>query len=593
MSEIRKSTIIKLRQEEAEEVINNGTYNINLSKPVLLEEGDTCTIKTSILDSTVESTILVQEDIVAELGIGKYIRNYDQPNTGDLALRKFTNKDSGPTGATADNLCYTLGRTTIAGANDYTINKLTVFPQHKHGIHDMGNLTLTYEYLDFNNQSQKWSTFMGLHVQQNHPNGFDINVNVNSRNGTWIFQGAGINLHDYKISSIAVSKSKDPVAAGGIYMTPDIKYVGIQIPAGRYTPGEIASLVTDRLSLNQPTGNDGAASNGGLWPVDGDVLDSLWRNSKEIETFVPPATQYLVPRRAAEGNGGLGPITQVMTQDASDDASNRWIGTNQISLTFDDNLKKLAWDIMHFPVYVSDPGNPTGPAIPGVVFDGGIAATSYSGIFFTSMTPDSFWNKQLGFGSMTVDWNHQSETMEIDSIEQIPYRMNPQFGSNTTESFNGLDLVVQHTATSTKPPPSGTAVDVPPVATGLTLPIIATREFDIAINDEGYYLVEIGFKLPQNMISGSNGSIGARNNNKVQSIMGKYFTSGNFLQDTGQGSIIYEHYGEPQLITDLQVSIRRPDGSMPDPTELGISNSVFLEIVKTVVIDPSAVPDKK
>ena len=48
MSEIRKSTIVKLRQEEAEEVINNGTYNINLSKPVLLEEGDTCTIKTSI-----------------------------------------------------------------------------------------------------------------------------------------------------------------------------------------------------------------------------------------------------------------------------------------------------------------------------------------------------------------------------------------------------------------------------------------------------------------------------------------------------------------------------------------------------------------
>ena len=92
------------------------------------------------------------------------------------------------------------------------------------------------------------------------------------------------------------------------------------------------------------------------------------------------------------------------------------------------------------------------------------------------------------------------------------------------------------------------------------------------------------------MIGGSNGSIGARNNNKVQSIMGKYFTSGQFLQDTGQGSIVYQHQGEPQMITELTVAIRRPDGSIPDVTEIGPSNSIFLEIAKTIVAGPPPAP---
>jgi hypothetical protein len=51
MAELKKSTIIKLRQEEATEVVTNGSYNVVLNgPPVLLEEGDTCAIKTAIIE---------------------------------------------------------------------------------------------------------------------------------------------------------------------------------------------------------------------------------------------------------------------------------------------------------------------------------------------------------------------------------------------------------------------------------------------------------------------------------------------------------------------------------------------------------------
>ena len=74
--------------------------------------------------------------------------------------------------------------------------------------------------------------------------------------------------------------------------------------------------------------------------------------------------------------------------------------------------------------------------------------------------------------------------------------------------------------------------------------------------------------------------------------MGKYFTSGNFLQDTGAGSIVYQHMGEPLMVSELDITIRRPDGSIPDSTEIGPNNSIFLEIAKTLSAGPPPAPSE-
>ena len=85
--------------------------------------------------------------------------------------------------------------------------------------------------------------------------------------------------------------------------------------------------------------------------------------------------------------------------------------------------------------------------------------------------------------------------------------------------------------------------------------------------------------LPQKMVGGSINE--NTTSNKVQAIMGKYFTAGNFLQSQGEGQIVYQHSGEPTLLSDLQVNIRNPDMSLPADNDLGEKNSVFLEVIKT------------
>ena len=64
--------------------------------------------------------------------------------------------------------------------------------------------------------------------------------------------------------------------------------------------------------------------------------------------------------------------------------------------------------------------------------------------------------------------------------------------------------------------------------------------------------------------------------------MGKYFTSGNFLQDTGASGIVYQHIGQPQMLNDLDIRVLHADGTPPLKNELGPLNSIFIEVIKPV-----------
>ena len=54
---MEQSTLIKLRQAEATNVVSNGSYNVALRENVLLEEGDVVKIHSIFLDPTSESRI--------------------------------------------------------------------------------------------------------------------------------------------------------------------------------------------------------------------------------------------------------------------------------------------------------------------------------------------------------------------------------------------------------------------------------------------------------------------------------------------------------------------------------------------------------
>ena len=89
------------------------------------------------------------------------------------------------------------------------------------------------------------------------------------------------------------------------------------------------------------------------------------------------------------------------------------------------------------------------------------------------------------------------------------------------------------------------------------------------------------------MVGGSDGGI-TTTSNQVQAVCGKFYTQGNFLQDTGQGSVVYQHRGEPQLLSDMSVTVRNANMTLPEVHDLGNKNSIFLELIKTV---PKPVPN--
>ena len=389
------------------------------------------------------------------------------------------------------------------------------------------------------------------------------------------------NIDKIEIDIVAVAPSGgDP----NIYLSPTIRTIRFNIASGRYTPSEIATLINDECSLIDSEGLVGVPPAGAVdsYPINSSFLTTVLQDQAKL-TLENAGTQYLIESKTSGETWDT-----VMEYDFAGfgGINDRYLGTNQVSLNYDENLKKLNFDILHFPTYVAAAG---AVAQPGVSFLNRRVMASYSGVVFSGLRPASFWSEQLGFNRIVQNYSQSTNSFPLGFVGNIaktffPFSLVPEFGVTATQAYRGLDLAVEKTNNLfyTVPEYGANAVDT---ATALTQPIIASREFDSSSNDEGYYLIEIGFSIPQSLIGGSanfNVSNGGANSNKVQSIVGKYFTSGGFISDDGAGSILYQHRGESQLITQLDISIKNPDGTLPTDQELGNLNSIFLELIKDV-----------
>ena len=387
---------------------------------------------------------------------------------------------------------------------------------------------------------------------------------------------------------------------------PYIETLKFNIAQGRYTPGEIATIINDEMGQINTTGtrtrND---PQNGNFCVESPFLTTARQivhktdikypapNTKSVRFFpnmVPGSGIITVEKQVIYNTTNLAGGTAVPDNPAGT-GLDLFVGAEQASLNFDPVLKKLNFDILHTPIYVGGTvGN--SDASPGVQFneEGGIVNV-YGGVAFTRLTPVDFWNSQLGFVDILVPWENSSTSFNDGGANVFGVKFTPIVGQHITGVFDNMDIVVPKDPQFFVPSTPYVAPPgvIPGVKTSLTKAIIANRQFDVSNDDEGYFLIEIGFKFPQELIGGSITNSTNASMNNIQSIVGKYYTgSNNFLQDTGAGSITYEHHGEPQLVSDLTIRVLQPDGHVPDPIDLGPKNSIFLEIIKTLNIEPES-----
>ena len=616
---MEKSTILKLRQAESPNVSTNGSFKITLKEGIQMKEGDSMRIHTAILDTTTESVITLDKDTDITMTTIKYITNIENGQAGDGL------------GASGDTLWCEYGanpKSTLMpdlkryysmhgkamGDDVYHVSGLNTRPKAVTKA-KFGGIDLRCTYLDpLTGKAVSPAQVIHFPPQKtvNHlrkPFTFPISRYVenkvfNIENTADEFHA--VNMDVIGVGDVVFGNGGDPVTSTDLLVKPHEETLSFTLAEGTYTPAEIGQIITDKMSVFNslgPTGSNYTTS----FPVNNPFLSTLARE-QYLVSQLPGSQQYLLMPEIREDLPGGKTVPNIMQPGTGFNPptsiiNDRLIGANQTSLNFDTNLKKLNFDLLQTPWYIN-PGS--GQFVPGIQYPAGNAHSDpapspavpivkepthvYSGIAFTNLTPPDFW-QSLGFnGSILAKVTNpdppQQITLDDTSVVFATY-IEANVGEQITGTFLGNDIVVNKGAAYTTPNQTDTI-------TSLTAPIISNRTFDTVDNDEGYYLIDVGVKFPQKMIGGQDNTSKhpATGSNRVQGIMGKYFTSGNFLQDTGAAAVQYTHVGEPQMINELDVRILHADGTPPDPNELGEKNSIFLEIV-TPVAQPPTLPTRK
>ena len=652
MAQTEKSVMLRLRNNESRvadplDPTQHASWQTTLKTPVILEEGDQVKIHTCILDTSAESIIQIDdpEGVDISIGVMKYITFYQNFESGasgtdtTISIKpKFTTPvpDPNPTNIPVPGsnqipdvkryfACLQAG--SVTGA--YYVNTITLIPEHQ-GFDECGDCVLKFSYTSgITGLPSTYRLVVPPFHPVSHENGYTVAINclVIGNNGWDDFSPDDTdkqytdhklqkpsNALDKKLKQVNITYSGE-LPVGTKTSEPFIEQMDFNIPSGRYTPGEIGTIINDKLSdlefqgpsINEPS----------LVPpqfcVNNPFLSTIRKMTYDATQFAGGPYQVVFYPEVGPATDAKGNLTDLVDKEMTIDAAafaanishdgngpspnNRddlFIGAEQVDLNFDPVLKKLNFSIMHFPIYVGYEENST-PAVPGVQYNAdGKLATTFGGAAISSLEPPEFWQKQLGFTTIVTPFQNQQTSFNTGDNRTgdpvFPVQIAPIVGQNITGIFKGLDIPVAKTDRFFAPEAAPSSA----IESSLTTSILANREFDVSAKDEGYFLIEIGFKFPQTMIGGQFGD--NLTNNNIQSVVGKYYTgANNFLQDTGAGSIVYEHRGDPELLTDLNVRVLLPDGTLPSNTELGPKNSVFLEIIKTEAVElpQPETPEKK
>ena len=599
------SQIIKLRETEAHSKNKNGDFSITLNKPCRLEEGDRLSIKTAILDtiSSAGQFIELVEDVPIHLSIGKYIVN----SNADAALKKFNpiGNFSDPSTTRVDVLKgdfspYLLSERATTPAETYVLETIDYNVLGSvHAGRDVGGIDLYWSYLQENGKRGVFHHFIrptdAINVKGRHKK-ITANIRVVSKDIRLTTLGSSVKKVGIDPASLRFNFAAAPVAQNTEVALPRAMPFDFVVPKGIYTPTELGTLITDEMTkLDQYEGGLGSVMATGDFPA----------NNPFLTTIVQDATGGFMGRIAGgndpikDGNGdeiGANANQCFVRADGRGilfydhvamlaSSTDRWLGANEVSLSFDDDHKKMAFNIAHFPVYVNGAagGNDGLPGVEYITITTGNPANvntthiypRYSGVCFYEMKPEFFWQDYLGFNGNVVNIEQNSGAVAGDAggvnVNIIPYTFSLKAGLHTTTAFQGIDVPVKKNDNFATPNTTGK------VSTNDTTPMLGTKVFSTDIENEGYYLVELDFPCQQDMVGGDNGGWSS---NKINSIVSNYQTLGSFTSDQGQGSVNYVHQGQPIDISSFNVRILNSNGNVPSDGYLGDKNNIFLEVVR-------------
>lgn len=548
------STILELRQLNSDNVISNGDYsNIMLQNNIIVEEGDTVSIKNAFIDTSINknNSINIDEDI-------DIIFNYHIYNT-NWTVEGKTYTD----GSNVDGQKYVLceKKTTTIEEKGQLIQNIQFAISNQILEFDTWceNLVLNCSYLDVNGNLK----FINIPVPSKEYDPYDNTTSVNSvdvdliiKDGTFkIMSPDATTMAARPIAAVITAINSIEVNQDALVYEPVIFQKTINIKKNSYNCSYFSKLITELLTKNN---------------YDSENLCPRFNPSKNAFLFpstdlINYTTNYYFVCSESVNNGFVYTVP-------AENTPAWWVGSSQVSLNFDESSSRFYWDALHMPMYSSTgsmcisfvgvPNNDSSQFVP---------IQQNSGIFWNSITSSNpkysnLFEDILNFRNS--DYIPRPTTV-LNTIDGQPSFVNKYNWTvnNHTGGLSSIDDGVLKIGDFTR------CADSLSLQTTITefQSIYAESLFN-KINNSGFFKVAVDSIYHNTLLSDN------YKQTNISAIVSRYYENNNYCTGTISDSIEYIHRGAPITINNFRVRILSSDNKIA--TDIGQDNTVYLMITK-------------
>jgi hypothetical protein len=562
------NTIIELRQQDGISIDANGSYECQLSKDVIIENGDMLTVNKIFIDSVKEGDINIPNDLTLTINSGVYFLNWDQLTGNEFKIIDGTSLPTYPTPSFKRFIPYVLINSgDLSGCSNYTSFQFLIPDDRWEGV-----INITYGYIDWYGNEQHITTTVPPSYPRVYKNAiFTDSFNIVAQNGSVKYL-----YSNYTGTNSWIPKGAQGTAIDVSVLQPFTFKTDITLPAGVYSPLQLTTYITQQLTqtnLNANAFNPNMTKSNFLFTID-DFNDGK------------PS-----PDGRVDGNGDP-IILSAQTIFISDDktisttfpnaVNPAYIGASQIALEVDEN-NRVNWNYLHMPMYDSTTGTNISVRylLKGLTAgDSVYGCAQNSGIYFQSLIAKDtvtnkavdFWSGQLGLDLSTLCVGTTQVTNKY-GFPNIINLSNPLIeGVNITNGFYGLDSAIIKGGTWATRNPVPNTIDGLCSTINSTVQINATATITELLNKFSHYILQtdLGFQ--------NNNYIGQKWYRNINGIITKYYSYGSYTFSETDAGIQYIHTGAPIFLKSIKVRLLKSDKTIDG--NLGPDNTVILQLIK-------------
>jgi hypothetical protein len=591
---MQNNIIIELNEKEAIHKIQNGEWISNLSKSIVIEEGDTLQLKSSMLDAIAQTAeqINIDRDLKLVLKFGMYYNDWlplwtetDTPPEY-LFYERINNNGSGNTQSLGDGR-YVIPYKKISGFDTGFSSTTGWNFANLDNTAPSAPFVIQYSYIDINNQL----TYLNHNIPSIPKNSeYTDYFSLIFKDGT------------LKIVSPDISKN-GLVSYGPANVTPIVTDNGyapynfeavVLLPKGNYTAPELSLFISKELSKNATSPfNQGTDTN---------YIDN---------PFLKNTNMFIAGQVQPDGHGGTipEPVYYVrydidnQSLDSSFDGAmiindtpagapagfnnSIFLGASQIALDYDQDSSSFQWSYLHTPLLDSATGKNL--SIKYLNNTNNISAIgAHSGIYFTNLHAEDmegnlfdFWRGVIGLDVDNICVDYQDVLINQFGVSNSSWViLEPlQLSKNITSAYIGIDTAVIKTTNTwmkqQKIPSASSANWIDSTADpNTTTQIRASIKLPELQNTFSHYLIDLGMKF-QNELIGADEVYRSYNG-----IINKFYNFGSYIySDDGAGGIAYQHKGAPIVLKSVKCAIRRSSDRQVDDN-LGNNSCIYMQLIK-------------